>query len=33
MNLQFQKFKNKLKNVARTGWLELGVPEKYVESV
>ena len=33
MNLQFQKFKNKLKNVPRTGWLELGVPEKYVESV
>lgn len=32
-NISWIEFKNRLKIVPRTGWLELGVPAEYVESV
>lgn len=32
-DISWIQFKNRLKNIPRTGWLELGVPAEYVESV
>ncbi len=32
-NFTYTKFKNRLKNVYREGWLDLKIPEEYVESV
>lgn len=33
MKKDFINFRNRLKYIPRTGWLELGVPKEYVESV
>lgn len=32
-DIKWNQFKNRLKNVPRTGWLELGIPQEHVESV